>query len=230
MDLQLIKSLTVIDAEVRQRAEEAKHIASQAEGFEVANADGVQLAKNNIVTIRAMAKEIDSIRISITGPIDELKKRIKAAYDAPIAVLNNALSTYSMKMQVWLKKQADIADREARKLQVKADESARKEREKLEAKAKTLDEKGKTEQADSLREQKETIVPEVPIVNSAPVLPKGTYERVTWSAQVIDIDKLPREYMLPNYEGLNKIAQATKGTLKIAGVVFKAEKKLISRS
>jgi len=36
--------------------------------------------------------------------------------------------------------------------------------------------------------------------------------------------------MVPNYKGLDDIAQTTKGTMRIAGIVFKEEKKLISRS
>ena len=225
-----IKSLAVVESEVRVELELVAVIAKNAREFEVKGNADVQIAKDNIILLRTKAKEIEAIRLISTKPLDDMKKAIKGEYDKPINILNTALKVYNDKMTTWLDAEAKKAWEESRKLQAKADESARKEKEKLEAKAKKLDEKGKPERADALREQKEEIVPEVPVVNSAPELPKGSYWKITWSAQVIDVDKIPREYMLPNYEGLNKIAMATKGLIRITGVVFKAEKKLISRS
>jgi len=230
MDLQLIKSSEAIDLEVKERAEEAKLVAEQAGGFEISNADGVQLAKNNIITIRKTVKDINDIRISITVPLDVMKKEVKALYDAPVSILNDALATYSMKMQVFLAAEAKKAEGETRKQMAIADEKTRKDKEKLEKKAVKAEEKGKTETAAALREQKEMVVPEVPVISVTPQLPKGSYWKETWTADVIDIDKLPREYMIPNQKGLDSIAAATKGTAKIPSVVFKKERKLVNRA
>ena len=229
MDLQLIKSPEAISIEVKQRAEEAKLIADQAGGFEIAGADGVQLAKDNIITIRKTVKDIDNIRVSITSPLDAWKKKVKALYDAPIAILNNALSTYAMKMQVFLMAEAKKAEDEARKRQAKADEIARKEQEKLEKKAEKAEEKGKPEVADALRDQKEMVVPEAPVVNSVK-LPKGIYEREVWTFRIVDATKIPRDYLIPNEKMLGQVAIATKGTIIVGGIEFYSTKTIISRA
>jgi len=230
MDLEVIKSATAIETEVKERLEEAKLICDQADGLKITSDDDVQYAKDNIIVIRKVSKDIDDIRVSITKPMDAMKKKIKAAYDGPITILTTALNVYSKKMSVYIAERTKKAEAQQRKLNAIADEKARKDKEKLEKKAVKAEESGKTEVADSLREQKEMVVPEAPVITTAPAMPKGSYWKDNWSVQIIDIDKIPREYMQPNMEALNKIAGPTKGTLKIAGVVFVNDRKLISRS
>lgn len=54
------------------------------------------------------------------------------------------------------------------------------------------------------------------------VAPKaaGIAKREVWSAEVIDLDKIPREYLIPDMNALNALAKATKGQIKIPGVKF----------
>ena len=224
-----MKDLVIIEAEAKKELELAMFLAQDADNFTIITDDGVQIAKDNIIFIRKKSKDIDNIRVSITKPLDELKKKIKALYDAPITTLTNAMNVYSKTMQVWLMEQAKIADKEARRLQAIADEKARKEQEKLEKKATKAEESGKPERAEALREQKEMVVPEAPVVVE-PELPKGAYWKDNWSVQIIDGDKIPREYLIPNEKMLSQLAVTTKGTLKIAGVAFENRRTLVNRS
>lgn len=60
-------------------------------------------------------------------------------------------------------------------------------------------------------------------VSSVTTAPKaaGVSFREVWSAEVVDLDKIPREYLIPDMNALNALAKATKGSIKIAGVEFK---------
>lgn len=54
------------------------------------------------------------------------------------------------------------------------------------------------------------------------VAPKaaGVSMREVWSAEVIDLDKIPREYLLPDMNALNALAKAMKKESPIPGVKF----------
>ena len=95
---------------------------------------------------------------------------------------------------------------------------------------KKWEEKGKTEKAEELLEKAEEVVPETPVVIAMTEKPKGVSYSQKWMAEVIDIDKVPREYLIPNMQALNGIAQSTKGTIQIPGVKFLSEKILSSRA
>ena len=55
---------------------------------------------------------------------------------------------------------------------------------------------------------------------SVTVMPKvkGTSMREVFRAVVVDINALPREYMIPNQAALDRVVQATKGAIQIPGV------------
>jgi len=55
---------------------------------------------------------------------------------------------------------------------------------------------------------------------SVTVMPKvkGTSMREIYRAVVVDINELPREYMIPNQAALDRVVQATKGAIQIPGV------------
>jgi len=65
-----------------------------------------------------------------------------------------------------------------------------------------------SELSEELIEQAETHVP-----------PKvaGVSMRTTWTGKVVDADKIPREYMIPNLKVLNALTKAKAGDPDIAG-------------
>lgn len=124
-------------------------------------------------------------------------------------------------------------DAETRSLQMEAEAKARAEAEKaraaLEKKAEKAEKKGDEEKALALRDEAAFIAP-VPVVVAGPARQEGISYREEWSAEIVDIGAVPREYLLPNMTALNALAKATKGTVKIPGVEFKSRKVVSARA
>lgn len=106
------------------------------------------------------------------------------------------------------------------KLQAEADEKARKERERLEKRAAGLKTLEKKEEA--LRAAEEVVAP---VVHVEPEIEKteGEARQTVWKARIVDVDKIPREYMIPNEKAINAVARSTKGQIAIPGVEIYSE-------
>ncbi|MBU0579483.1 hypothetical protein KJ628_05975, partial [Patescibacteria group bacterium] len=85
------------------------------------------------------------------------------------------------------------------------------------------------EKADQRALEAETVEVSIVPVIAQPQAPKGASYREQWSAEVVDISLVPREYMIPNQSALDKIAMATKGTIAILGVRFLSKTVMSSR-
>jgi hypothetical protein len=117
----------------------------------------------------------------------------------------------------WAQEQERIRQAEQRRLQAEAEEAARRERERLEKQAAKL-------KTPELREERLEQAAQVvaPVVTVAPVVQKvaGAGLRKTWKARVVDVDKVPRSFMIVNDGALQAYARATKGAAPVAGVEF----------
>jgi hypothetical protein len=180
---------------------------------------GVKLVKASVLSFFAPMKEsahaswktIVAQEKSYTDKLDAVEKTAKGI-----------ILDYQMKQEA-------IRLEEQRVMQAKADEAARKEREKLEARAAKAEASGKGEKAAALQEQAAMI--EAPVIQVAStVTAGGSSIRKTWTCKVIDIDKLDRCYMVPNQQALDSLARSTKGTIKIAGCVMVEEAGLSVRT
>ena len=134
---------------------------------------------------------------------------LKPLYDAENALKRNMLTFYAEQERIRIDAQ--------RKLQAEADEAARKERERLEREAAKL-------KTPELREQRleqaaAVIAPVVQVASVAPVV-SGQSVRKTWTAKVVDVSQVPREWMVVNEKALDSFAKATKGAVKVPGVEF----------
>lgn len=112
---------------------------------------------------------------------------------------------------------------EQRRLQAEADERARKEAERLAARAEKAEQSGKAEKAEALREEAAGI--SAPVIQVASATPKieGASVRKIWKARVIDSNRVPREFLVVNEKALDAFAKATKGAVPVAGVEFYEE-------
>lgn len=115
---------------------------------------------------------------------------------------------------------------EQRRLQAEADERARKEAERLAARAEKAELSGKTEKAEVLREQAAEVV--APVIQVASATPKveGASVRKIWRARVVDPQQVPREFLIVNEKALEAYAKATKGAVSVPGVEFYEESSL----
>lgn len=130
-------------------------------------------------------------------------------------------------------KEYQIADQkriaaEQAKLQAIADEKARKEAAKLEARAAKAEASGKLEKAEALREQAETVEAPVIVVESK-ANTSGSSLTKTWSGNVIDLQTLiaaatagtvAASFLMVNQKAVDSFARSTKGIVSVPGVVF----------
>ena len=112
------------------------------------------------------------------------------------------------------------------RLQAIEDERARKEQERLRKRAEKLKSPERTE---ALLDEAEAIfAPSITMVE--PEKPEGVSARTIWKAKVVDLEKVPRIWMMVNQKALDSYAQGTKGAAKVDGVEFYSEKILSVRS
>ena len=161
-------------------------------------------------------KRLEELKKSLTDPINQSLKRIRGLF-APaeeagekyLRAIKDAHNAYVMEEQ-----------RKARAEEARLAEIARKEAEELKEKAKDEAFAGNTEVAQDLEQQAEeteTLVPTVAAnVRKVDAVAMKTY----WSAEVVDINLVPREYMIVDQKKLNALAVATKGPSSIPGVKF----------
>ena len=193
--------------------------------------------------IKAKYNELDTKRKEITKPLDHAKKQVMELFSKPLDMLRKVESIIKGAMIAYTEEQ----ERKAREIQEKlcqeAERKAEIERKRKEEQERTwrekqrkLEEEGKVAEAQRAQEKAEQraleakmVEAEVPVIAQLKVEAKGVSYREQWSAEVIDIDQLPRSYMIPNQQALDKIAQATRGTIQIPGVKFTSKKILASR-
>lgn len=148
----------------------------------------------------------------------------KAAHDAHRTICTKETETlkpYVMAEKLSKRLAGDWYLEERRK----ADEEARKERERLAAeeekkkaaRVEKLREVGEPEAAERVEEH-EVVVAPVKAVNQAAGSGFTMVDR--WKARVIDVAKVPREYLVPDMIALGRLARENKGENPPAGVEF----------
>lgn len=178
--------------------------------------------------IKSTQKKLDELRKSWTKPLDESKKGIMNFFRPMMEILSSSESSVKSKILIFRQEQQRIrAEKEAR-----LREQARKEQEKLERaaerKAQRLEENGKLEAAEEIRET----VPEVsmPVLENEIPKAKGISTRDVWKFQIVNSDKVPDEYKMVDEKKVGAVVRATKGAIKIPGVKIWKEQTLASVS
>lgn len=222
-------SITPIDVEKVQSQTDVVVLCKNAE-IVISNQGDYDSAASILKTIKSRHKEIDEQRKEITKPLDAAKKSVMDLFNVPLKALEEAEAFIKRQMIGYAAEQERKAKEEQIRLQRLADQEAAKQKKILEEKIARAEAAGKLEKAEELQSQKETIVPIIaPVIAVQMDTPKGVSYRDKYTAVVIDFKLLPDEYKLPNQSALDKIAQATKGTIQIPGVQIKSEKILASR-
>lgn len=180
-------------------------------------------------TVKDMAKLVEESRKKITTPLDIAKKAVMDLFRGPSDELEKLESNLKRIMINYTNEQERLRREAEEKLrkEVAAKEAAEKKR--LEERAAKAEASGKAEKAEELRQQAQEVF--VPAPTIAPTVQKvaGVSMKQNWKARVIDVNKVPREYMIVNDSMLDKMAKATKGSLVIPGVEFYPEDVLASR-
>lgn len=247
-----------IPVEAQKAIDETAILVKSFENFQIATAEIYTGAGEHLKRIKTRFKEVDDLRKSLTKPLDESKKRIMELFQKPLDLLAEAERSIKFAMLGWQTEQERIRREEELKLQEAArkeeerqrkvkEEQERAWREKEEAARKEADRlaaKGKAEEAARARaeanraalkanqraqEAQEVFVP-VPVVNSTVEKIAGINNRTIWKFRIVDANKIPRQYMIPNEKMLGEIARTLKGSLAIDGVDFYPENIMSSKS
>lgn len=199
--------------------------------LEIKNDEQAKTASEILSDIKKKYKELEEQRKSITKPIDDAKKQVMALYKAPMELLERAERHLKGLILKFQEEKERKAREEAERIRRLAEEEAEKQRKKLEAQIQKAQDKGKVEKVEELIEKKNEIE-NTPIIipNIVPSKPADNISfKEIWKAVVVDFKELPDEYKIPNQQTLDRVAQATKGTVKIPGVVFEMQKIVVAR-
>jgi hypothetical protein len=222
-------SVNINTEQEQKKTSDVPALCQKAE-LTISNQGDYEIASTILSEVKSRYKELDSQRKEITKPIDTAKKAVMDLFKTPLELLEKAESKIKGLMIGYTNEQERKAREGQARLQKLADQEAAKQKKILDEKIARAEASGKTEKAEELQMQKETITPIVaPVITPQIETPKGVSYREQWSAEVIDINLVPREWLIANLPALNKTAQATKGTLTIPGVKFISTKILASR-
>lgn len=206
---------------------------TEAKAFKIATAQQFTDAGEKLKGIMALKKRIS----------DVFDPHIKRAHDAHKSLVaeKKEHETQLIEAEGHIKRAMIGFQQEQERIRLEAEaraqEAARKEREKMEAQAAKAAEKGKVERAEALQQQAAAIV--TPIL--APTTPKvsGISTRTTYKATVVDKlalivavaeGKVPLNALDVNMPFLNNQARAMKETLAYPGVKVEQETGIASRS
>ena len=181
----------------------------------------LEIAADDLRSIKTKIAELESRRKEITTPMDAAKKSVMDLFSKPTDVLKQAESAYKNAILTYQSEQERIAAAAQRA----ADAAAEAERKRMEAAAVVAEESGDVETAVAIQMASEMMVSNIPL--AAPSKVAGISKTVRWSAEVID-KVAYLKHVLANPElidtvnvdltSLNRMAIALKGNLNYPGI------------
>lgn len=209
------------DNSAEQKAQQA---LSLADSLEIVDAESYAIATEELKAIKSKYREIEEQRKGLKKPIDEAARRIQGFFRPPLDFLSQAESVIKRKITDWNAEQ----DRIRREAQRKADEQARKERERLEARARKAEESGKAEKAEQLAQQAETVTPA--IVPTETPKAKGISTRTVWRFRITDKSKIPDQYKSVDEKKIAGVVRSLGEDTAIPGVEIYPEQVVAART
>ncbi len=223
----------MLEVETKDIAAESSTMLAEAKVFKIADSRQYTEAGARLQGIKALSKKLD----------DTFDPHIKRAFDAHRALVaekkthQTPLQTTEALLKTAMLGYMQEEERKRREIEAKAQEEARKEREKLEARAAKAAAAGKTEKAEALQATAAAVMaPLIPVTTQKLA---GISTRITYSATVTDLLELckaiaagtiPVNAVTANMPFLNNQARVMKETLAYPGVKVVAETGLASRS
>lgn len=216
-EIDVSESVVVADA----AKQEAEVLLSMAEMFKINSHEDFLGANQELIILSKKEKAYEAQRKEMKAPIIEAGRKVDDFFKPAIDLLSKARGIIKDQMIVW--------QREQERIRKEIEEKARIELEKAErARIKAI-EKGDVTKVAKLEEKVASIAA---TVSEAPEAPKakGFYITEIWSANVVDVSKVPREYMIPDQARLDDMAKAHKENLSIPGVIAVKKDSAGSRS
>jgi hypothetical protein len=198
--------------EVAELQQETQALVLRAENFAVTTAEQYEDAAEELKRIKAAQKRLETLRTSITQPLNASLRAIndffrtpKARLDGAERCIKNALAKYSAEQE-----------RKRREEQARLEAQARKERERHAKQAAKAAAAGRVEKAVENEQRAAAVV--APIAQTAAPKVTGLMHRTAWDFEVVDPAQVPREYLMVDEQKIRKVVGALKGDTVIAGV------------
>lgn len=164
-------------------------------------------------TINSELKRLEDLKKSLTDPLNQSLKNIRALFKPAEERGQEMLRAIKDAHNGFVAEQQRIAREHEEKLA----EIARKKAEELKEQAKDEEFLGN----DTSELLQEAMLAEiVPLVSADVEKVDNVVMKTYWSAEIIDINLVPREYLLPDMNKLNAMARTVKGDSDIPGVKF----------
>lgn len=200
------------DPDVKAVAATTKEIVVQAGSYAITNAEHYHTFSGLLMRIKTALKSIEAAHDRIAGPIKQgLKELVQQANDSKAPLLQ-AEQSIKASMISWQNAERARAAAE----QARADEIARKERERLQALAAKQESTGKVERAEETIQRAAAVV--APVISREPPKVAGIATRNVPKFEIVDPSKIPAEYRMIDEVKIGKTVRATGGTVAIPGV------------
>lgn len=227
--MSLIK-LKPINTETLEKETEVESLISRSKAIVITNQTELDAAVLLLLEVKQRYKDLESQRKSITNPMDIAKKAVMDLFRNPMSKLEELETKLKKAIMVFDEEQKRLAAEEQKKIQALIDKENEKLNKSLDKKILKAEESGNQEKVQELLLQKNSAPAVAPVITPTIEKPKSISYKITYVAEVVDVNLVPREWMIPNIQALTKIGQATKGTVSIPGVVFREQKTVASRS
>lgn len=225
----------VVEAEaaVGRAGAEITALVSSAEELTIETVEQLGASSLLLTDIKGRQKSLTALKLSITQPLDEAKRRVLAVFQPAVDRLVSAERTLKGAVLSYAREQ----ERLRREEQARLDEAAERERARLER----LAEKQREEDHEDRAAVSEQRAEEVTAPTVAPaVAPAGAvHVRTTWRAEVTDLlalvkacaaGKQPIDLLRPDTVRLNELARSQKGDMSVPGVEAVSEQGVAARA
>lgn len=214
----------IIFPETQKLKSQADETAQFANELTIADHPAYEVAADFLQGIKALEREIESTfdpAIKAANAAHKAVLEAKAKHYDPIKAAEKVIK---LKMAKFQEEEERRREEEERKLK----EEARKlEEDDRNRRAEALIAEGKPEEALALLEAPPE--PVAMIVAPAPPKVKGVSVRHVWKAKIIDETKIPRDYLVPDIDKINRVIKASEGKIAIPGIEPYQEKIIASR-
>ena len=192
--------------QLKELRTQSSHFPERA-GFIVVNSQNTLTRANDFLKdIKAFLKHLDDFFDDNINRLHKAHKEAKAQKTHFEEPPKRALAIVREEIRKYLVEQEG--------LRRKAEEKVRQEREEKFEEARELEKEGKKEEAEQIREDETALAPALPEVAKA----EGTHLRKHWTWEVVDIDKVPKEYFVIDALKINSIVRGMKDKTNIPGI------------
>ncbi|OGS35277.1 MAG: hypothetical protein A2293_08020 [Elusimicrobia bacterium RIFOXYB2_FULL_49_7] len=212
---------------------------AQANAIVVVDTETRLAAAEFLKVIKGMQKQVSDTFDPIVAKANAAWKEAcnqRSKYLDPLKTAETALKNKAIAYDTEIERKAR---EEQARLEAKARTEEERKRKELEERARKAEAAGKAAKAEELRQKAEEVHVEAPTVQAPSVNVAGQSTREDWYAEVTDMmalvkaiadGKAPLTFIAPDMTVLNKQAKSMKNTWSYPGVAFKSRKVLSARA